>query len=349
MNYSISDWKKTLLPKGVTISDVIKCINDTKYQIAIIYYDDLKFFGIITDGDIRRGLINGIKLNDDATLITQTKPIIAYAPINSEHANLLMINNKINHLPVINKNDEIIELYLNEYLIDKPINRNNTILIMAGGRGKRMGNFTDDCPKPMLKVLGKPMLEHILIKAKLEGFSNFIISLNYLGNIIENYFNNGEKWGIHINYIREDKPLGTAGALGLINFNINFPLLVINGDVLSETNFNDFIDFHLNNNADATMAVSRFTTQHNFGVIKTKEFNIINIEEKPIQTFNINSGIYVLNKYVLSKIRQNEYLDMTTLFTLLIEEKRKILSYPIYEKWNDIGRPEDLLNYKNIN
>ena len=139
-----------------------------------------KLIGSLTDGDIRRGLINGIKLNDDASLITQTKPIIAYSPINSEHANLLMINNKINHLPIINQNNEIVELFLNEYLIDKPVNRNNTILIMAGGRGKRMGNFTDDCPKPMLKVLGKPMLEHILIKAKLEGFSNFIISLNYL-------------------------------------------------------------------------------------------------------------------------------------------------------------------------
>jgi dTDP-glucose pyrophosphorylase len=349
MNFSISDWKKTILPKGSTIAEVIKCMNESKYQIVIIYYDDLTFYGIITDGDIRRGLINGIDLNSDATLITQTKPLIAHNPISPDQVNFIMSSNKINHLPIINSNNKIEELYLNEYLIDKPIIRNNSMIIMAGGRGKRMGSYTDDCPKPMLKILGKPMLEHILIKAKLEGFSNFIITINYLGHIIENYFQNGEKWGIKIQYIREDQPLGTAGALGLINFKMNFPILIINGDVLSDTNFNDIIDFHLKNNSDATMAVSQHTTRHNFGVINTNDFKIITIEEKPLLTFNINSGIYVLNQYALSKIPKNQFLDMTTLFTLLINENKNVLSYPIYEKWNDIGRPEDLLEYKNIN
>ncbi len=217
------------------------------------------------------------------------------------------------------------------------------MVIMAGGKGTRLKNYTKDKPKPMLEINGKPILERIINGAKIHGINQFNISINYLGKKIVNYFKDGKNFDSKIVYIKEKKPLGTAGSIGHLKLNqikAN-PIIVINGDVLSDINYYDLIKFHKENKSFATMVVSLHAVNIPYGVIKTHNLQIKNFKEKPTINYQINSGIYLLNKECIKYIKKNRYLDMTTLFEILIKKKKKVLVYPIHEKWNEIGQIKD--------
>jgi NDP-sugar pyrophosphorylase family protein len=214
---------------------------------------------------------------------------------------------------------------------------------MAGGKGTRLLPNTESCPKPMLKIAGKPMLLHIIERAKFNGFEKFIIATHYLGKVIEEYFGDGRAFGVEIDYLRESKPLGTAGALGLIANAQNQPLIVTNGDVITDINYGELLDFHVNSIGTATVAVNSYEWQIPFGVVEIEGLNIIRIEEKPISKVYINAGIYVINPEVLAEIKSNSYLDMTSLLEKLKTKGHKIVAYPMHEPWRDIGRHEDLI------
>lgn len=220
--------------------------------------------------------------------------------------------------------------------------RQNTLVIMAGGFGKRLRPHTENCPKPMLPVAGKPMLEHILERAKNEGFRHFVIAVMYLGHVIEEYFGDGARFGVHINYLRETTPLGTAGAVGLLDPNPTLPFIVTNGDILSDIRYGDILDFHVRHGAAATMAVRLYEWQHPFGVVQTNGVDIVGFEEKPINRTNINAGIYVLSPEVLGRVRPNTPLDMPSLFEQLHDEGLRTVAFPMHEPWLDVGRPDDL-------
>jgi len=208
--------------------------------------------------------------------------------------------------------------------------------------GTRLRPHTDNCPKPMLPVSGKPMLEHIIERAKLEGFSRFVLAIHYLGHIIEKYFGNGDSLNVKIDYLRERTPLGTAGALGLLDPFPDLPFVVTNGDVLSEIHYGELLDFHLHHHADATMGVRIHEWQHPFGVVQTNGVNIIGFEEKPIHRSHINAGVYALDPHVLSFLEPDTNCDMPTLFERLQLKAGCTVAYPIHEQWLDVGRPDDL-------
>ncbi|MDC3047477.1 sugar phosphate nucleotidyltransferase, partial [Prochlorococcus sp. AH-736-A21] len=223
--------------------------------------------------------------------------------------------------------------------------RKNTFVIMAGGQGKRLRPYTENCPKPMIEIEGKPMLEHILYRAKLEGFQNFIISINYLGQIIKDYFGDGSRHNINIKYVNEDLPLGTAGSLSLLELP-DEPFLVSNGDIITDISYGNLLDFHIKHNAVATMAIKIHQWQNPFGIVSMDGIVIKGFEEKPIIKSQVNAGVYALSKDSLDSLIKNEKCDMPDLFLKLKSQKKLTIGYPIHEHWKDIGRPDDLKTFK---
>ena len=213
---------------------------------------------------------------------------------------------------------------------------------MAGGKGTRLLPHTQDTPKPMVLVAGKPMLEHIIERGKLEGFNHFVLAINHLGHIIENHFGNGELLGVKIEYLRELSPLGTVGALGLLHPVPTAPFVVTNGDVMTDIRYGELLDFHCRYQASATMAVRTHEWQHPFGVVQIKGVEIIGFEEKPMARNHINAGVYALSPDVLKELTADVACDMPILFERLNAKAKRTVAYPMHEPWLDVGRPRDL-------
>jgi NDP-sugar pyrophosphorylase family protein len=213
---------------------------------------------------------------------------------------------------------------------------------MAGGFGTRLRPLTDNCPKPMLKVGDKPILEILIQYFKKLGFHNFYISTHYLPEIIQNHFGNGSKYDISIVYVHEETPLGTGGALGLLPDNMpDLPLIMINGDVLTNIDFTKVLAFHNKHRAAATMCVREYEYQIPYGVIKGEGHKVTSMEEKPVQRFLVNAGIYVVGKEIVRSVSRNERIDMPSLLERHIRKGLDILKFPIHEYWLDIGRMAD--------
>jgi dTDP-glucose pyrophosphorylase len=335
------------LEDGCSIHDVIKNMNASQLQVCFIMNPDGSLTGSITDGDIRRGLINGFSLEDNATGIMQSQPISVSIESSAFAAQQLMQKNNIKQLPIINKDLKLVGVYLLDQL-NQGIKVDNTIVIMAGGFGKRMMPLTESLPKPMIKIDGKPILEHILLNARKQGFRNFIISVHYLSEIIIDYFGNGSHLDISIEYIKEDEPLGTAGSMSLIESIPELPLIVTNGDLVTDIDYKKLIDFHQNNSSDATMAIKRHEIQNPYGVVVTDGLNITDFEEKPIHLSNINAGVYVLNSKLINKLNKNEYCDMPNFFMTLKADQYKVTAFPIHEIWADLGKPVDIANASSL-
>lgn len=334
-------WRKAILPVNSTILDAITNLDMVAIKIVLVSNGQGKLKGTISDGDIRRGLLRGLDLKSPIDSIVFRNPLVVSSEIGYENVRQLMVLNKIQQIPIVDKENNIVGLHLWDE-IKTTTARPNLMVIMAGGRGKRLLPLTENCPKPMLPVSGKPMLEHIIERAKQEGFSYFVLAVNFLGQMIEDYFGNGERLGVRIDYLREQSPLGTAGALGLLNPKPKIPFVVTNGDVLSDIRYGEMLDFHTHNNAVATMAVRAHEWQHPFGVVQTKGIDIVGFQEKPVYRSHVNAGVYALNPEVLSLLQSEDHCDMPNLFERLQAQTKRIAAYPIHEPWLDVGRPDDL-------
>lgn len=335
-------WRKAILRPSATINEAIFNLEDTAIKIILIVDDYGVFEGTISDGDIRRGLLRGLDLNSSIAPLIQRNAIVVPSNIGRDSIRLIMAANKIHQIPVVDEANHIVGLHLWDEVIEPPL-RHNPMVIMAGGKGTRLRPQTEYCPKPMLEIAGKPMLEHIIERAKLEGFSNFVIATNYLAHVIENYFGNGDRLDVHIDYLRETSPLGTAGALSLFNTLPDMPFLVTNGDVMTDIRYGEVLDFHVRNSALGTMAVRIHEWQHPFGVVNMDGIEIKGFEEKPISRTHINAGIYALDPFVLSLLEANSPCDMPTLFERLQALGKRTVAYPMHEPWLDVGRPTDLI------
>ncbi len=334
-------WQKALLPVNATIKQAIHNLDESKVQIALVVSEDRVLLGTITDGDIRRSLLRGLDLDSPIETIIHRAPFVVPPQMSREMVLHLMQVNKIRQLPVVDADRRIVGLHLWDE-ITVPSARPNLVVIMAGGQGTRLRPHTENCPKPLLPVAGKPMLEHIIERAKAEGFSRFVLAIHYLGHMIEDYFGNGDRWQVRIDYLREEGPLGTAGALSLLNPRPEIPFTVSNGDVLTDIRYAEILDFHVRHGATATMAVRLHEWQHPFGVVTTKGVDIVGLEEKPISRTYVNAGIYAFDPSALGVLARAEPCDMPTLFERLQEQGKRTVAYPIHEPWLDVGRPDDL-------
>jgi len=333
-------WRKSLLLLDSTISQAILNLDESATKIVLVVNNLGILQATISDGDIRRGLLKGLELNSPITDILHRNPLVVPPDMELDMVRQLMKANKIYQIPIVDDGHHVIGLHFWHEVSDIPM-RTNAMVIMAGGMGKRLLPFTESCPKPLLRISGKPMLEHIINRAKLEGFNHFVLAINYLGNMIEEYFGDGEFLGVRIDYLREDIPLGTAGALGLFKLPTNEPFVVTNGDVMTDIRYGQLLEFHVRHSATATMAVRTHEWQHPFGVVQTDGVEIIGFEEKPILRNYINAGVYVLNPEVLDFLNGKDRCDMPSLFELLKVKERRIVAYPMHEPWLDVGSPED--------
>jgi dTDP-glucose pyrophosphorylase len=334
-------WRTVVLPLKSTIKQAIAKLNETGLQIVLVLDEKDVLLGTVTDGDIRRGLLRGLALEESIEHVMRSNSLVVPPEMSREMVMQLMHANRFRQLPVINISYKVVGLHLWDE-ITAPAERPNLMVIMAGGLGTRLRPHTENCPKPMLPVAGKPMLEHIIERAKIEGFGHFVISIQYLGHMIEEYFGTGERLGVRIEYLKESTPLGTAGALGLLSPRPELPFVVTNGDVLSDIKYGELLDFHARHFAVATMAVRLHEWQHPFGVVQTKGVDITGFEEKPIARTHINAGIYALSPDALKSMTVNKHCDMPTLFEKLQVEGMRTVAYPMHEPWLDVGRPDDL-------
>jgi dTDP-glucose pyrophosphorylase len=337
---TVSSWKQSVLPLDSTLHAAAKNLNDSGLQIALVVAPDGAFVGTITDGDIRRGLLRGLELKSPIESVIRREAMVAYPEMPTDLILRLMQTNQIGALPIIDDKRKLVGLHLLNDLL-APTRKDNVMVIMAGGQGKRLRPYTENCPKPLLPVHGKPMLEHIIERARGEGFHRFVISVHYLGHMIEEHFGDGRRWNVEIEYLHEDAPLGTAGALGLLKPRPGSAFIVTNGDVLTDIRYSELLNFHLRSDAAATMAVRQHEWQHPFGVVFTKGIEITGFEEKPISRTHVNAGIYALEPTTLDVLNAGEHCDMPTLFARLKDKAARTIVYPMHEAWVDFGRPDD--------
>lgn len=334
-------WAQTILPTGSSIKQAVQVLNETSLKIVLVVDANDVLVGTISDGDIRRGLLKGVMLTNTVESIVHRDALVVPPDVSRDVVLQLMTANKIQQIPIVDESMHVMGLHLWDQVSTPPA-RTNTMVIMAGGKGTRLHPQTENCPKPLLPIAGKPILEHIICRAKAEGFSHFILAIHYLGHMIEEYFGNGDAFGVSIGYLREESPLGTAGALRLLDPLPNSAFVVTNGDVLTDIHYGELLDFHLQHNATATMAVRVHEWQNPFGVVNTQGVDIIGYEEKPLLHTQINAGVYILEPSTISLIHETFPCDMPTLFDRIREEDLRTVAYPIHEGWLDVGRPDDL-------
>lgn len=318
----------------------MKIIDDSSMQFAAVVDETLNLLGTVTDGDIRRGILRGEGLDVPIKQVMNSSPVSAC--INNTYSDCLNLlkKHKLKQLPIIDMDNRIIDIIFAD---EDPATKDNgnTVILMAGGLGTRLRPLTENIPKPMLNVGNKPILETIIEGFKQYGFTNFILSVNYKKEVIQDYFQDGSAFGVSISYIEEDKRMGTAGALSLLKEKPSSPIFVMNGDLLTQVNFEQLLQFHEETEAAATMCVREYEYQIPYGVIETEGQQLVSIKEKPMHRSFVNAGIYVLSPEVFDYIPQDEFYDMPDLFKKLMDEQNNVSAFPVREYWLDIGRMAD--------
>jgi dTDP-glucose pyrophosphorylase len=334
------NWKKAILRQTNTMEDVIQVLNNESFRIALIVDNNERLVGTVTDGDIRRGMLKNLSMNAASSDFMFTKPVVASIEDSREVILSRMRDLDVLQIPILDGDRKVCGLETLHHLLKKS-RYDNPVFLMAGGYGKRLKPLTDNTPKPLLKVGSKPILENILEQFINAGFHNFYISTHYKAEMVRDYFGDGSDWNVTIRYVHEEIPLGTAGGLGLLPSNLpNLPLLMINGDILTKIDFAELLGFHLKEGGDATMCVREYNFQVPYGVVKANGRRIISIEEKPVQKFFVNAGIYVFNPSLLDTIDGTSYLDMPSLLENKINDSGQVNIFPVYEYWLDIGVQE---------
>lgn len=331
-------FKEILIHPDTELNEAIESLDKAKQKILLVCNNKNKLLGTVTDGDIRRALIKSKSLSIKIKNIMNKNYIYCLASDDQKTIKNKLFNHSLKHIPILNKKKEIkgiksIKDFYNNDQLD------NYVIIMAGGFGKRLQPLTNNLPKPMIQINGIPVLEIILKRFIDQGFKNFIFTVFYKKDKIIKYFKNGKNWNVNIDYISEDMPLGTAGSLSM--FKKNFfkkPVIVTNGDLLTKFDYRSLIENHILNKNKFTVCVKKFDLKVEYGVVKIEKNKIKKIDEKPVEQFFANAGIYLINPELINKLKKNLYLDMPSFINKLVKDNIKIDFFPMYESWIDIGQ-----------
>lgn len=338
-------WKKIVVSPELELCDALEILDNGGLRLLLVVDQAWHLLGTLTDGDVRRAMLRHVNLRCPVSMAMNTSPRTARVTDKPEVIRQLMVRHKLLHVPLLDESECLAGLETYHDAVEKP-ERDAWVFLMAGGFGSRLRPLTDDCPKPMLHVGGRPILEAILERFVSAGFYRFFISVHYLADLIKEYFGDGSRWGVTIHYIEEEVPLGTAGALGLLPDVGDSPVIVMNGDVLTHLDFAALLDFHQMQGSVLTLCVREFDYQVPFGVVESDGDRVIGIVEKPMHSFHINAGIYVLSREVIERTRPARRLDMPDLIDTLVGDNALVVSFPVYESWIDIGRLDDYENAK---
>jgi dTDP-glucose pyrophosphorylase len=341
------DFKKVILSADDNIRDAMQALDSAALRIAVVCDKEQKLLGTVTDGDIRRGLLTDCDMKDSVARVMNNQPLTAKSVDNRLQRLKVMDEYDLLALPIVDDLNRLVDLQTLHQVM-QPQKLDNPVFIMAGGFGTRLQPLTDHCPKPMLRVGDKPMLEHLINQFISFGFHDFFISTHYLPEIIHEHFGDGSKWNVSIQYVYEDNPLGTGGALGLLPKNRpNLPLIMMNGDVLTKLNYAELLRHHEENEFDATLCVREDEHRVPFGVIETENQLITDMVEKPTYRYKINTGIYVLNPEIVDSVMIDQRIDMPTLLEQQRANNKRIGTYTSYDYWLDIGQMKDYQKAQN--
>jgi dTDP-glucose pyrophosphorylase len=325
----------------VDVTTAAEVLTSSSMRIVLVVDKENRLLGTITDGDIRRALMAGSAMSSLATSVMQKNPIAVNQGDSRRKALQIMREKDLLHLPVLDAKGVVVGLETVRDLLFKE-QRPNPVLLMAGGFGKRLYPLTREVPKPLLPVGEKPILQTILEQLAEGGFSQFFLAVHYRSEQVRAHFGDGSKWGVRIEYLEERQPLGTAGALSLLDQTmIDAPLLMMNGDLLTRLDFGQLVDFHGEHGGLATMCVREYDFQIPYGVVHGDGDQVTDIIEKPVQKFFVNAGIYILEPDLLGHCRPDEAIDMPDLLRQVVNDGRKVSMFPIHEYWLDIGRMEE--------
>jgi dTDP-glucose pyrophosphorylase len=336
-------WQQIVIRPEATLRTTIEVIDRGALQIALVVDEHDRLVGVVTDGDIRRALIRGLSLENAVIEVMNKRPKVASLQDSKTQLIAVMEGHHLYQLPVVDELGRVVRLESLQALYKQP-SFPNPVFLMAGGFGKRLRPYTDECPKPLLEIGGKPILETIIENFVKSGFKQFFIAVHYKAELIKDYFADGSRWGISIDYLNESEPMGTAGAIGLLPEGLpDVPLIVMNGDILTQIDFSRLLAYHNEQQAIATLCVRQYEYQIPYGVIAADHQRVLGIEEKPLQTCLANAGIYVLDHSLIKSIAQQKKLDMPTLLNQQVAQGEVVSMFQINDYWLDIGREADFL------
>lgn len=307
----------------------------------VVVCDGSRVLGTLTDGDLRRALIKGARLNDPIAPHFNRDFVCVGPDVLRADVLEVMQARHVEAIPVVDAEHRLVGVHTLHSILGHQA-KENCALIMAGGKGTRLGALTAKTPKPMLKVAGRPIIERILLHLLHHGIHQVYIAINHLGNVIEDYFGDGSSWGCKISYVREEQPMGSGGALSLIPQQRR-DLLLLNGDILIEADLSRLISFHERGNYFATMGIHYYSHEIPFGCIDVDGDRIMAMEEKPLLTKTINGGVYVLSPEAVRNVPRETYYPVTRLFEQALDEGQPCGAYPLDGEWVDVGSPEQLL------
>lgn len=339
----MKDYRKTLIAPSLPIIETVAVINASAEQIAVVVDEGGFLLGTVTDGDVRRGLLTGRQLSDPVETVMNRSPITAIKGGKRISLMAIMRQHSIAQMPLLDADGRVVGLETLAGLVRQE-HVDNWVVLMAGGLGTRLRPLTHTVPKPLLPVGGKPIIEWSIGSLAQQGFERFILCLNYKAAIFRACLGEGEKLGVQLEYVEEKEQLGTAGALSLLAERPSAPFIVMNGDVLTSGNMRQLLDFHEKTGADATVCVSQHSIQVPYGVARVDGDRLVDLQEKPSQSFLVNAGIYALSPHVLELLPTGQRLDMPDLLALLQRQGLKVCAFPLHEYWRDIGRMEDLMS-----
>jgi dTDP-glucose pyrophosphorylase len=330
--------EKFCINKETTILEAISVLNSGD-RVVCILDDERNLVGVLTDGDVRRAILGGVPLDGRVERIMNPNPITVCKDYTQNTVGNIFREHKILRIPVLN-NKKVVSIIRYEDFLEIPIETSNPVVIMAGGLGTRLHPLTLETPKPLLQINGKPILEIIIESCVKQGFNEFYIMLNYKSEMFIQHFQDKYDSTIKLNFIEEQSRLGTGGALHLLP-KFSTPFLVMNGDLLNKIQLSNLVHFHQSSGSSGTMCVKKYDYQVPYGVVETQEDTITGISEKPVHSFFVNAGVYVLSPETIDMVPQNEYFDMPDLFDLLKQKKLITKVFPIHEYWLDIGQMQD--------
>lgn len=340
------NWQSALIKSSSSFREALEIIDSSALQVGLVVDETGRLLGMVTDGTIRRAILRGVSMEENISQVMFTAFRSASITDGREQILATMRREKIRHIPILDEQGIIRDLKI---LIDffTPSQRDNPVVLMAGGMGTRLRPLTESCPKPLLKVGEKPILETILEGFLAQGFWKFYFSVNYCADMIKEHFNDGSEWGANITYLEEDKPLGTAGALSLLPESPSLPFIVMNGDLLTKVDYKKLLDFHTKQGSLATMCIREHHYQIPYGVVTFDGPQFTGMQEKPTQNFFVNAGIYALSPKTIALIPKDQFFDMPSLFSLLNDKAKKTAVFPIHEYWLDIGQMNDFARANN--
>jgi dTDP-glucose pyrophosphorylase len=332
--------KLTIISPRERITDVIRQLDDAGTGVLLLCEEDGRLAGLLSDGDIRRAMLRGVSFDRTCESIATHKPVVVPPDVSAVEALRRMNEEDVNQLPVVDpQTGKVVDLLLRRDLVTEE-ELSVAAVVMAGGFGTRLRPLTEDLPKPMLRVGDRPLLERTIEQLRTAGIRHVNVTTHYLPEKITDHFGDGRAYGVEIEYVTEDRPLGTAGGLSLVK-DSREPLLVINGDLLVSLDFRDFAKHHRKHGADVTVCVRRHQVPIPYGVMTCKGARLTGIREKPSVDLLVNAGIYLLEPSVRDYIPNGEHFDMTDLLQRLLEAGRPVATYPILGYWLDVGRRED--------